>query len=393
MKKIINLLSVIFIICVCSSKEAQLNEITQNPWDITLHTMISDMKAGWNLGNTFDAAVPGREETNWGNPVTTRDMITKIKEAGFNLIRLPISYGRMVDSDLRIPESFLARYKEVVDYCIDNGMYVIINSHHDNEPNSQYSNFYDMATEYTQHTETFTNSIWTQIAEYFKDYDYHLIFEGFNEPQAKNGETISGFTSNTWWYDPSNLASLKTIINLNNANQQFVNTVRATGGNNKKRYLLVPGIGASAGYVMANEFSIPSDNSGFENLIMVSVHSYSPIDMGITDKHQKEFLPENKTEITNMFNGLAHKFTQKGIGVIIGEWGTSNLNNTDQRVAHAKYYVSQAAKNGIVCVWWDNGYEDVGHENFCIFNRKSLTWKYPALVDAIINSADIKKVD
>jgi endoglucanase len=350
------------------------------------------MKAGWNLGNTFDAAVGTSYECHWGAPVTTQKMIDEIKKKSFNLVRLPISYSRTVDPNgLAIPQSQLNRYKEVVDYCIKNNMYVIINSHHDNAPNDTCSNFYDMGTAYRTQTAIYLKAIWTQLANFFKDYDYHVIFESMNEPRAERGEKVGDDFSNPWWYKENNEADKKTIVNVNLANQIFVNAVRATGGNNAKRFLLVPSITANPKYACSSVFKLPDDSKcEFRNHILLSVHYYAPKNMSLQGS-QSIFNPTSKeaTDIAATMDELAARYTKRGVGVIIGEWGTSNLNNTEERVKQADFYVSQASRDGMVCVWWDNGRNKVGKDNFCIFNRRTLTWEFPSVADMIIKSANI----
>ena len=249
-----------------------------------------------------------------------------------------------------------------------------------------------MGNKYRAQSRVYLSTIWKQVAECFKDYDHHVIFEGLNEPRPEKGETINGNTANPFYYEEWNPACRNIIINLNDANQVFVDAVRETGGNNSKRFLLVPSIAANIQYALADDFKLPNDNSEYDNRILLSVHYYAPNGMSLTGE-QSEFTEEDKYEITNTMECLANKFTKKGVGVILGEWGTSNLENTEQRVAQATHYVKEASRNGIVCAWWDNMGEEKGGENFCIFQRERLTWKYPSIANTLINYANIKQVD
>ena len=140
------------------------------------------MKIGWNMGNTLDAP---DGETSWGQPEITPELIKSVKELGFKTIRLPVSWGKhTVDEDYTIDSAFLDRVQEVVDYCFDNDLYVIVNSHHDND-------FYYPSKERFEEGSKFIESIWSQVAERFKDYGTKLIFESMNEPR------LAG-TGNEW---------------------------------------------------------------------------------------------------------------------------------------------------------------------------------------------------
>lgn len=370
------------------------NEISSDfGWSMTPGQLLVKMKCGWNLGNTFEAATATNYETNWGAPLTTKTMIDAIKAKGFNAIRIPVSYSGTVDkTTLTIPAKQLLRLKQVIYYCLKDSMFVIINSHHDNGANDKYNNFYDMGTKYRTQTSIYVKAIWKQIAEYFKDVDYHLIFEGFNEPRLSDGEeeVVGNYKANVWWYESSNLADKALIKNIMDANQIFVNTVRATGGNNYKRFLLVPSIAANSGFTLAADFNVPKDSCLYPNHVLVSVHDYSPNSMSL--EGTDSIFDVNSSAVKDLgsrMNLLGTKFSKKGIGVIMGEWGTCNLNNTPERIKHANYYVSNAARNGIVCFWWDNHSQGVGGDKFCIFDRPSQKWLFPDLAEAIVSNAKI----
>jgi endoglucanase len=360
-------------------------------WSMTPGQLLVKIKCGWNLGNTLEAATATNYETNWGAPVTTQAMIDAIRAKGFGAIRIPISYSKTVDKvTLKIPAAQLLRLKQVVNYCLKDHLFVIIDSHHDNAANDDYCNFYDMGSKYRTQTSVYTKAIWKQIAEYFKDVDYHLIFEGFNEPLASKGETEGAYKANMWSYDASNEADNNLIKNVMAANQIFVNTVRATGGNNYKRFLMVPATSANSGYTLSALFDIPKDSCRYPNHILVSVHDYAPDDMSLNGTDS--VFRENSAEVKALgmrINGLGEKFSKRGIGVIMGEWATCNMNNTAQRMRHAAFYVSTAARNGIPCFWWDNHYQGYGADKFCIFDRTTLKWLYPGLAETIVSHANV----
>ena len=359
---------------------------TKIPADISANELLQDMKSGINLGNTFDAANKIELETNWGAPKTTQAIIDGMKEAGFNAVRIPFSWTGVSDASThKIDDKALKRLKEVVDYCINNDMYVIINSHHDNNENG-----YDLSNDSRQQTKEYITNIWAQIATYFKNYDNHVIFESMNEPQG----TEPGV--NIWWPvgDELNKQGWKDILrNLNEANQTFVDTVRATGGNNKDRFLLVPGVTASALTALTSQFKIPTDSSQYENRILISVHNYSPayFCFDCTDPNFSPTSSDAKS-ISNEFENLYNKFTSKGVGVIIGEWASADQNNESERAEHAKFVVGEAAKRGIVCFWWDNNNMAVGVDGFSIYDRKNVKWRFPTLTKAITGNADIAEI-
>ncbi|MDE6596698.1 MAG: cellulase family glycosylhydrolase, partial [Oscillospiraceae bacterium] len=201
----------------------------------TAAQIVADMRIGWNLGNTFDSANCSwlnnklDYETGWGNPKTTKDMITAVKKAGFNTIRIPVSWGDHIDNSGKIDKAWLDRVQEVVDYACDNDMYIILNMHHDN-------NWIPLDEKNEVAATKKYKYVWKQIAERFKDYDEKLLFEGRNEPRTEG-------SANEW-----NGGTKAERDVLNRMYEAFVSTVRATGGNNKTRILVIAPYGASSSY-------------------------------------------------------------------------------------------------------------------------------------------------
>ena len=206
-----------------------------------------EMGIGWNLGNTLDAfggtASGLATETSWGNPKTTKAMIDAVKAKGFNTVRVPTTWFPHLDGSNNIDSAWMARVKEVVDYCIDNDMYVILNLHHE-----EWVNRADLGTAYNEMQPRFTK-IWTQIAEAFKDYDQHLIFESLNETRAAG-------TEHEWWGPQQS-----EVDTINKLNQDFVKIIRgSSAANNKNRLLMIPGYCASADVSMFSKIEVPNDN-------------------------------------------------------------------------------------------------------------------------------------
>ena len=212
---------------------------------------VRGLKVGWNLGNTFDAHPNnnfrrGLElETLWCGAKTTRELILALKEAGFGLIRIPVSWhNHIIDDQLTIDPKWMDRVREVARWICDEGMYCIINVHHDNW---QYCFYPD--TEHYEQSEKYLTAVWKQIAEAFSDFDDHCLLESMNEPRLVG-------TSYEWNFRGSSKECKDAMDCINRLNQAFVDTVRAAGGNNAMRYLMVPGYDASANGALSDLFKV-----------------------------------------------------------------------------------------------------------------------------------------
>ena len=319
--------------------------------------ILEDMGLGWNLGNSLDATGGSGldTETSWSNPKTTQALIDKVKSLGFNTVRVPVSWGKHVSGDnYTIDSAWLARVKEVVDYCYKNDMYVILNIHHDTKSSASASGagYYPRSSAYSS-SEKFVTSVWSQAAEYFKDYDYHLIFETLNEPRLIG-------TGYEWWFNKWNIPSeVKDAIDcINKLNQKAVDTIRDTGSNNRGRLIMCPGYDASIDGATVSGFKLPTDISGNKNRIAVSVHAYSPYNFAMnidtSNGATSTYSSSIKEELQNLFSTLKSNFRDRGIPVVIGEFGSTDKNNTAERVKWATDYTALAKKNNIPCVLWDN---------------------------------------
>ncbi|MBQ9642526.1 MAG: glycoside hydrolase family 5 protein [Lachnospiraceae bacterium] len=336
--------------------------------DLTPAELIAEMNTGWNLGNSLDAydGTGLDTETSWGNPATTKEMIDTISGRGFNVIRIPVTWGPHMGAapDYTVDEEWMNRVQEVVDYAIDDGMFVILDSHHEEAWRILDDAHIEAVS--AQHI-----ALWTQIAERFKDYGDHLIFDGLNEPRVKDGP-------NEW-----NGGTSEGRACLTRLNQEFVDTVRATGGNNEKRLLLITSFASSAVIQTIGSLKIPEDDH-----IAVSIHAYTPY--GFTYKVDadwalSEWDGSHNYEIDKVISDLKRIFLDKGIPVLITEYGAQNKDGNDEDVARwVTHYLEEAKENGIVCVWWDNGCYTDGNEQFAIFNRHDCTWYSEPVVDAIM---------
>jgi len=332
---------------------------------------VAKVKIGWNLGNTLDGSP---NETSWGNPKTTKEMITAIKNAGFNTIRIPVSWSSHAPTpNYTIDSAWMSRVKEVVDYAVDNNLYIILNSHHDNS-------IFKLHDTEIEESKTALKSIWTQIANTFKGYNYNLIFEGLNEPRTEE-------SANEW-----NGGTKEERDNLNTLNQLFVNTVRDTGGNNEKRILMIPTYAASASSTARNDLTIPTDSKNSVKKIIVSMHSYVPNAFTFPWGNAQTWSKDNSSDtssINSYFNDAHSTFVSKGIPVIAGEFGAVNKNNEDARAEWAEYYVSYGKSKGVPCVLWDNGAFSGNGELFGFLDRRSNTLTYPKLHTGLMKGAGV----
>ena len=329
---------------------------------MTASEFVQNITVGWNLGNTLDA-MDGEgldTETSWGNPKASKKLITTVKKAGFDTVRIPVTWGNHIDANGKIDSDWLDRVQTVVDYAYKNDMYVILNTHHETDWIIPSKDSKEMSERFT--------SIWKQIADRFKDYDEHLIFEGLNEPRTVG-------SANEW---NSGTADERKV--LNKYNKLFVETVRKSGGNNKLRYLMITPYAANCDGAAINELEVPDDSR-----IIISVHAYLPYDMALnTGSTVSTFTDNDKNVIDSMLKGLSDKFISKGIPVIIGESGSLNKKNDDERAKLAKYYVSAAKKAGIPLFWWDNGSDSSSGEAFLLLNRKTLKIDHDKIVKALM---------
>lgn len=355
------------------------------------------MGLGWNLGNQLEASSGGLpSETCWGNPEVTKELIDTVKAQGFKTVRIPVSYLDMIGDgpDYKIDTDWLDRVQEVVDYVVNNDMFAIVNMHGDGYYTVDHS-WLLCAEDDDKQTEIKDKygKVWTQIADRFKDYDQHLIFESMNEE------------FNNDYGKPDE----KAYDNINAYNQIFVDSVRATGSNNEKRWLLLPGWNTNIEYTAGDDynFKIPTDNGckADGKRIMISVHYYDPFNFTI-DENKTAKTQWGKYAVKNYDNWgqedyvdsqmalLNEKFVSQGYPVVIGEFGAQDKTEkfadyNEFRRYWAEYLIKAAKKNGVVCVYWDNGYN--GNKGFGIVNRFDYTITQPDLIAGMmraINSTD-----
>lgn len=354
---------------------------TDNNIGETAQQAVKNIFAGWNIGNSLE--VPDGE-TAWGNPATTQKLIDSVKAAGFNAIRIPCAWNSHLVADAEpftIDPTWMARVREVVDYAYKNGMYVIINTHWDGGWLELHANPDDCANVVKKE-----KAIWTQIANEFADYGQRLIFAGNNEVRNKVGE-------NENWGMPSDgeRAALETY------NQAFVDAVRATGGNNALRNLVVQSWCCNPWRAL-DALTMPADPA--QSHLMAEVHFYDPMDFTHTDKKLRSwgyrkgyYTADNDNQedyIDNLFGLLKANFVDKGYPIILGEYGTVCHSITDKTVKKSDYYylkyVTKAAKeNGMAPFYWDNGQPQTG--TFGIIDRTTGDIAVPHMLNGIMKGA------
>ena len=360
--------------------------------DLNQSQIVEAMGPGWNLGNQLESVTDNvPEETNWGNPVITEKLIQSVKAAGFKSIRIPVSYFAKIDDDkdYTIDSKWLDRVQEVVNYCIKNDLYAVINIHGDGYNTIDGGWLLCNGKNQTEIKKKY-KKVWKQIAERFKNYDEHLLFESMNE------EFDGSYSEpNKEYYQ-----------NINDYNQIFVDTVRKTGDNNTKRWLIIPGWNTNIDYTTGDYgFKLPTDQyrdksiDKEEQRIMISVHYYSPWDFcggenGVITQWGNEADDPSKTSTTcdetymkNQLNLMKTTFADKGYPVFIGEYGSIGKTSYDSENEYYRAYFARklcqlSRKNGCIPMYWDNGYNGV--HGFGLFDRTTCEVTQPVIIDAIM---------
>lgn len=360
--------------------------------DLNQSQIVEAMGPGWNLGNQLESVTDNvPEETNWGNPVITEKLIQSVKAAGFKSIRIPVSYFAKIDDDkdYTIDSKWLDRVQEVVDYCIKNDLYAVINIHGDGYNTIDGGWLLCNGKNQTEIKKKY-KKVWKQIAERFKNYDEHLLFESMNE------EFDGSYSEpNKEYYQ-----------NINDYNQIFVDTVRKTGDNNTKRWLIIPGWNTNIDYTAGDYgFKLPTDQyrdksiDKEEQRIMISVHYYSPWDFcggencvitqwgNEADDPSKTSTTCDETYMKNQLNLMKTTFADKGYPVFIGEYGSIGKTSYDSENEYYRAYFARklcqlSRKNGCIPMYWDNGYNGV--HGFGLFDRTTCEVTQPVIIDAIM---------
>lgn len=336
----------------------------------TATAAVKNMGLGWNLGNTLEAnrqsvttdvtspdywGQQGLEsETCWGQYVTRPELLKMMKDAGFGAIRVPVTWYNHMDKDGNVNAEWMARVHEVVDYVINQGMYCILNVHHDTgDDNDSYKSWIKADGAYYEAYKGRFEKLWKQIAEEFKNYDQHLLFEAYNEMlDAKDT-----------WNEPADKTDGYTAIN--NYAKSFVNVVRATGGNNAQRNLVINTYCAGNGSTTMNALELP-EKTGH---IAFQIHNYPDWQ---NETHAREL-------VDGLISDIKSNLISKGAPVIIGEyatlstWPERDWYDVNREVAFyaMDYFIKKTKEEGIGTFYW-MGLTDGAARLFPAFHQADL---------------------
>jgi endoglucanase len=317
--------------------------------------MVKAMSPGWNLGNSFDG---NPNVTSWGNPTPNQTLIKAVKAAGFNSIRIPVTWTSHLGAapNYTIDSAWMASVVQTAQWAIDAGLYAFVNTHHDAD--GQWITFPADPTAVTAEV----SAVWKQIATAFQGFDSKLMLECFNEPHSASGGSSAG-------------------ADLNLYLEACVNAIRGTGGANATRVIMIQGIGASpssSGIASVLKISVIND----PNLIF-SVHTYQPTNFGLSTS---PYAWGSASDYTGMSNSVTQILGWlPGWAVVIGEWGSMGAQATANRAAHAQAYSRDVTAAGMCPMWWDNG--GSGNGSYAIFNRTSGAITQPTIVTGIVTGA------
>ena len=335
--------------------------------DITGLEVTAEMAPGLNLFNTLDANGSWQSgldtETMWGQPFTTFEMVQAMADKGFKSLRIPVTwYNHMGPApDYTIDQEWMDRVEEVANYAFDNNMYVILNIHHDDLKSSRPGTWLTLTYDSQDHVTEVLVKIWTQIANRFKDYGDYLIFETMNEPREPE-------TSHEW---SSGTEENRTVLNA--LNLAAVNAIRATGGNNAKRFISIPQYAAGPTAAMES-MVIPNDDPK----VMVAIHYYAPVWFCLNLGGQERWGTEEEFEtLNNDIKSFKEHFIDHGQAVYIGECGASDQDNYGDRIMYFDAFSKACKQFEVTPIFWMFG-----------FNRAELKWEKPLIEDAIINAYD-----
>jgi len=332
-----------------------------------------EMGLGWNLGNSLEA-IGG--ETAWGNPPASPMLFRAIRAAGFTTLRLPVAWAIHADGQDRIDAAWMSRVAQVVADARAAGLTVVLNMHWDGgwmQPTA--------ARQATVNRRLAT--FWRQIAERFKDEDEHLLFAGTNEVMVEGD-----------WGPPKP----ENVAAQNSFNQTFVDTVRASGGFNRQRHLVVQGFNTDVGHTLAH-FVLPQDPT--PSRLMVEVHYYDPYEFTLDEKSkvwqwgagatdpQAKAAWGDEPHVDAQFAKLQARFIAQGVPVLLGEYAALRRDRlpgqAPYRAQWTRYVTRSAQAHGLVPVYWDSG--ATGENASGLFDRASGRVAVPEVLEAITRRA------
>jgi endoglucanase len=347
--------------------------------------LAAKINLGWNIGNTLEA-IGG--ETAWGNPMVTKALIDKVKLSGFNAVRIPCSWNQYManTATAQLKLDWMNRVKQVVQYCVDNGMYVVVNIHWDG---GWLEN--NCTTTKQTSVNAMQKAFWEQIATHLREFDEHVLFASANEPNVSDATQMSVLSS---------------------YHQTFINAVRSTGGHNSYRVLVIqgPSTDIQKTYDLMN--TLPTDQ--IAGRLMTEIHYYTPWNfcgMEADESWGKMFYywgngyhstadpTRNATygeeaDVIKYFQMMKTKFVDKGIPVVLGEYGAIRRSSLTgdaltlhlaSRAYYLKYVTQQASAYGLLPFYWDNGAN--GNNTFALFDRQTNAVYDQQALDALVQGA------
>lgn len=348
------------------------NNDTAVMMDISSQRLVSNIRIGWNLGNTLECCISDLDgngitdvmpvdgdavsETLWGNPMATEKLFKALVDSGVNAVRLPVTWRDHIDRTGKIEESWLNRVTQVAEYAYDCGMYVILTMYHDGAADTDHGAWIRTAATDFEAAAAQYESLWRQISEHFSQYNERILFESMNEV---------GFGT---------LPRNEAMTTLNRLNQIFVDTVRSTGGNNPERHLIIAGYMADIEQTCTENFAMPDDPA---ERCIVSVHYYYPktfCQLGIVNQWGSE-AEQNWMEENIAL--LESTFVDNGIPVIITEYGTSG-SDLPSRIFFCEKLTKLCRDAGIATFLWDGGEW---------LDRTSYSWSSSELIRALTRAS------
>lgn len=353
-----------------------INEEASVMRNITTAELVHEMGYGINIGNTFEACgdwINGTSQNDyeraWGSPTVTQKMIQGYADAGFGVLRIPVSWSNMMKNDgtYTICPELMARIKEVVSWSLDTGIYVIINVHWDNGWFRGFGRDEDRDECMRKY-----ERLWKQISEEFKACGDKLMFEAMNE---------EGDWKDIWNRYSKQGDKEKLYEIFNSINRRFVEIIRSSGGNNPKRHLLIPGPVTDIDLTCDKLFKMPDDPA---QRMAVSVHYYNPPSLTICEKDESwgkaltEWgSKEDISELEKYVNMIKETFIDKGIPVIVGEYGCFGKNKKREVNTRWMLTVSKAMYEAGACpVLWDTPYGE--------YDRDAAVFKDPGFIEELI---------
>ncbi|WP_172195805.1 cellulase family glycosylhydrolase [Saccharibacillus qingshengii] len=331
----------------------------ENPPKSKMQTYVDNMQPGWNLGNTLDSV--GADETAWGNPRVTRELIKQISRQGFNSIRIPVTWDNHIGPapDYKIDPAYLDRVAEVVGWARSENLYVLINVHHDS--------WLWISKMEKDHDQTLAryNAIWKQVADRFKNESDKLSFESVNEPRFTDGGTTN---------------EAKAQEMLDELNLSFHEIVRSSGGKNGVRPLVLPTLETSPSQERMNELYKTFEQLKDDKNLIATVHYYGYWPFSVNIAGTTTFDETTQKDITQTFDNVYKTFTARGIPVIVGEYGLlgfdKNTNTIEQgeKLKFFEFLTSYLKEKHIATMLWDNGQH---------FSRTQYKWSDPELYEII----------